>query len=150
MGLRSPYPPFRAASARPPCGGRRRLWDFCTASRALRPLRFCLAGSYTNLKNYKSVTHRHVVGGITQSPHGHRAKAACSKTARSRHGHRTISAQPLHGSHPGSLRLPSGGCGDCVATSLRLHDCRTISAQPLYGFTPACPRGPVQEIARYS
>ena len=22
------YPPFRAASARPPCGGRRRLWDF--------------------------------------------------------------------------------------------------------------------------
>ena len=32
-----PYTPFRAASARPPCGGRRRLWDFRTDSRAPRP-----------------------------------------------------------------------------------------------------------------
>ena len=43
-----------------------------------------------------------------------------------------------------------GGCGDCTANALRLHDVRTISAQPLYGFTPACPRGPVQEMARCS
>ena len=140
-----PYPPFRAASVRapcgrPPCGGRRRLWDFCTDSRASRPLRFCLVGGYTNLKNQKSVARRHVVGGIAQCPH-----------AQKRHGSATvttpISAQLLHRSRMGSVRLPSGGCGDCTATPLRLHDFRTISAQPLYGFTPACPRGHVQEIA---
>ena len=45
-----PYPPFRAASARPPCGGRRRLWDFRTDSRAPRPLRFGLARSFTNFE----------------------------------------------------------------------------------------------------
>ena len=45
-----PYPPFRVAPARPPCGGRRRLWDFCTDSRAPRPLRFGLARSLTNLE----------------------------------------------------------------------------------------------------
>ena len=45
-----PYPPFRAASARPPCGGRRRLWDFRTDSRAPRPLRFGLGRSFTNVK----------------------------------------------------------------------------------------------------
>ena len=145
-----PYPPFCAASARPPCGGRRWLWDFCMDSRAPRPLQFCLAGSYTYLKNRKSVACRHVIGGIAQAPHGHRAETARSKTARWCHGHCTISAQPLHGSRTGSVRLPSGGCGDCTATPLRLHDFRTISAQPLYGFTPACPRGPVQEIARCS
>ena len=145
-----PYPPFRAAYARPPCGGKRRLWAFLTVSRAPWPLRFCLTGSYTNLKYRKSVAHRHVVGGIAQSPHGHRAEAAYSKMARWRHGHRSISAQPLHGCSAVSVRLPSGGCGDCTATPLRLHDFRTISAQPLYGFTPACPRGPVQEIARCS
>ena len=148
MGLRSPYPPFRAASARPRCGGRRRLWGFRTDSRAPRPLWFCLAGSYTNLKNRKSVARRHVVGGIWH--HNPRAEAARSKTAWWRHGHCTISAQPLHGSHTGSVWLPSGGCGECTATPLRLHDCHTICSQPLYGFTPACPRGPVQEIARCS
>ena len=139
-----PYPPFRAASTRPPCGGRRRLWDFRTDSRAPRPLRFCLARSYTNLKNRKSVARRHVVGGIAQSPHRHRAEAARSKTAEWRHGH-LISTQPLYRSRMGSVRLPSGGCGDCTATPLRLRDFRTISTQPLYGFTPACPRGPVQQ-----
>ena len=44
-----PYPPFRAASARPPFG-RRRLWDFRTDSRAPRPLRFGLARSFTNFE----------------------------------------------------------------------------------------------------
>ena len=145
-----PYPPFHAASMRPPCGGRRRLWDFRTDSWAPQPLRFCLAGSYANLKNRKSIARTHVVGGIAQSPHGHRAEAARSKTAWWRHGHHTISAQPLHGSRTGSVRLPSGGCRDCTTTPLRLHDFRTISAQPLYGFTPACPQEPVQEIARCS
>ena len=67
------------------------------------------AGSYTNLKNRKSIAHRHVIVGIAQSPHGHRAETARSKTARWCHGHRTISAQPLHGSRMGSIRLPSGG-----------------------------------------
>ena len=108
------------------------------------------AGTYTNLKNRKSVARSHVVGGIAQSLHGQRAEAARSKTARWRHGHLTISAQPLHGGRTGSVRLSSGGCGDCTATPLRLHDFRTISAQPLYGFTLACPRGPVQEIPRCS
>ena len=102
MGLRSAYParypPFRAASMRPPCGSRRRLWDFRTDPWAPWPLRIGLAGSYTNLINpIKSVAGRHVVGGIAQSPHGYHAEAACSKTARWRHGHCTIFPQPLHG-----------------------------------------------------
>ena len=142
MGLPSPYLPFRAASARSPWGGRRWLWDFCTDSRAPLPLRFCLVGSYTNLKNRKSIARRHVVGGIAQSPHGQGAESTHSKMARWRHHHHTIFVQPLHESRTGSVRLPSGGCGDCTATPLRLHDFRTISAQPLYGFTPACPPPP--------
>ena len=129
-----PYPLFR--------GGRRRLLGFHMDSRAPWPLRFCLAGSYTNLKNHKSVARRHVIGGISQSQHRHRAETARSKTAWWRHGHRTISAQPLHGSCAGSAQLPSGGCGDCTATPLRLHDFRTIFAQPLCGFTPAFPPPP--------
>ena len=94
------------------------------------------------MKNRPSVARRHVVGGIAQSPQGHRAEAARSKTARRRHGHRTISAQPMLGSRTGSVRLPTGGCGDCTATPQRLRDFRTISAQPLYGFTPDCPPPP--------
>ena len=96
-----PYSPFRAASARPPCGGRRRLWDFRTNSRALLPLRFGLARSFTNLKNRKPVAPWHVVGGIAQSPHGHRAKA-----------------DP----RTGSVRFQCGGCGDCTATALTSHN----------------------------
>ena len=128
FGLFCPYPPFRAASVR--SGGWRRLWDFRTDDR------------------------RHVVGGIAQSLHGHCTEAAHSKTkmhaARSPHGHRTISAQPLHGSRTGSVWFSCRGCGVCTATALRLHDFRTIFVQPLYGFTQACPRGPIQEIARCS
>ena len=75
-------------------------------------------------KNRKPVARRHVVSGIAQSPHGHRAKA-----------------DP----RTGSVRFPCGGCGDCTATALTLHDFRTISTQSLYGFTPDCPRGPVEE-----
>ena len=121
-----PYPPFRAASARPPCeAGGGCMWDFRTDARAPRPLRFGVAWSLKNLKkkkNRKPVARRHVVGGIAQSQHGHRAKAdPCT----------------------GSVRFPCGGCGDCTATALTLHDFRTISAQSLYGFTPGCPRGPV-------
>ena len=126
-------------------GGRRRLWGFHTDSRAPRPLRFCLSGtpgSYTNLKIRKSVTRRQIVGGIAQSPHGYLAEAARSKT---RHGHRTISAQPLPGCRTGSERWPSGGCEDCAATSLRLHDFCTIFVQPLYGFTPAPPGSPYKK-----
>ena len=115
-----------------------------------------LAGSYTNLKGGKwggGEARRHVVGGIAQPPDGHRAEAARSNMSRWRHGHRSIAAQPLHGSRTGSVRLRSGGCGDCTATPLRLQDFHTIFAQPLYGFTPAkkgpaCPQCPVQEIAR--
>ena len=148
-----PYPPFRAASPSSPCGDRRRLWDFRTDSRAPRPVRFCLARSYTNMKNRKSVARIHVVGGIAQSPHWHRAEAERSKTARWRQSHRTISAQSLHGSRTGSVRLPSGGCGDCTADPMRMHDFRTISAQPpwpLYGLTSACPRGPVGNVNTYA
>ena len=53
IGLRwsmEPYPPFRASSARPPCGGRRWLWDFCMDSRAPRSLRFGLARTFTHLE----------------------------------------------------------------------------------------------------
>ena len=94
-----PYPPFRAASGRRPCGGRRRLWDLRTDSRAPRPLWFGLARSFTNLKTL--LARRHVGGGIAQSPHGHPAKA-----------------DP----RTGSVRFPCGGCGDCTATALTLHD----------------------------
>ena len=76
-------------------------------------------------KNCKPVARRHFVGGIAQSPDGHRAKAY---------------------PRTGSVRFPCGGCGgcgDCTATALTLHDIHTISAQSLYGFTPGCPRGPV-------
>ena len=57
-----PYPPFRAASARPPCGGRRRLWDFRIDSRAPRRLRF----GFNSEKFYKfeknlSVEHLHTI-----------------------------------------------------------------------------------------
>ena len=93
-------------------------------------------------KNRKSVAHRHVVGGIAQSPHGHRAEPEAAKTAEWCHGHSNISAQPLHRSRMGSVSLPSGGCGNCTATPLRLDDFHTISAQPLS-------RGPIQEIARW-
>ena len=55
---------------------RRQVCDFRTDSRAPRPLRFRLAGSYTNLNNRNSVARRHVVGGIAQSLHGYRAEAA--------------------------------------------------------------------------
>ena len=127
-------------SVPPPCGGRRRLWNFCMDSRAPRPLRFCLA----------SEACRHIVGGIAESPHGHREEAVRSKTVTEAAQHRTISAQPLYGSRTGSVRFQCGGCGHCTATALRLYDFRTISAQPLYGFTPACPQGPIQEIARCS
>ena len=80
-------------------------------------------------KNHETVAHRHVVGGIAQTPHGHRAKAdPCTD----------------------SVRFPCGVCGDCTATAMTLHNIRTISAQSLYGFTPGCPLGPVEEIARCS
>ena len=78
-------------------------------------------------KNCKPVAHRHVVGGIAQSPHGHLVKA-----------------DP----RTGSVRFLCRGCGDCTATALTLHDFHTIPLQSLYGFTPGCPRGPVEEIAR--
>ena len=71
-----PYPPLHAASTRPPCRGRRRLRDFPTDSQAPRPLRFCLAGIYTNFKNRKSVACRQVGGGIAQSPHGNSTESA--------------------------------------------------------------------------
>ena len=119
MGLRSLYPPFRAASVRPPCGGRGWLWDFCTDCSVASTILF--SGKLYKFENRKSVAHRHVVGGIAQSPHGHRAEAARSNTARWCHGHRTISAQPLHGSRTGSARLPSRGCGDCTISIQSLH-----------------------------
>ena len=124
-----PYPPFRAASARPPCGGRRRLWDFRTVIHELRGLYDLDQREVLQIwKNRKPVlARRHVIGNIAQSPHGHRAKA-----------------DP----RTGSVRFPCGSCRDCTATALTLHDFRTISAQSLYGFTPGCPRGPVEEIAR--
>ena len=78
MGLRSPYP------AR-------------TDSRAPRILWFCLAESYTNLKNRKSVARRHVVGGIAQSPHRHRALKNGTVAPRSLHQLLAASARKLHG-----------------------------------------------------
>ena len=104
-----PYPPFRAAS---PCGGRRQLWDLHTDSRAPRPLRFCLAGSYTNFKNRKSAACRQVVGGIAQSPHGHRAEAAHSKNGT---GGATVTAPS-----PRSL---------CTEAALALYDYRLEAAE---------------------
>ena len=106
------YPPFCAASARPPCGGRRRLWEFRTDSRVPWPLRFGLARSFTNLKkNRKPVARRHVVGGIAQSPHGHRSKAdprtgsvrfraEDAETAWFPYNLRTVSVRIYHGLPP--------------------------------------------------
>ena len=98
-----PYPPFRAASTRPPCGGMRQLWDFRTDSRAPRPLRFGLARNFTNLKkNRKPVARRHVVGGIAQSLHGlrtisvrrmRRLHGNCTDIARFPYNLRTVSVR---------------------------------------------------------
>ena len=100
-------------SVPPPYGGRRRLWIFCMDSRAPRPLRFCFIASEAC---------RHIVGGIAESPHGHREEAVHSKTVREAAQHRTISAQPLYGSRTGSVRFQCGGCGHCMATQLHC-DC---------------------------
>ena len=127
-GSTEPVSPFPCALREASVWRQEAAGDFRTDSRAPLPLQFCLAGSFTNLKNRKSVARRHVVGGIAQSPHGHRKEAGRSKTAQWHHGHCTIFAQPMHGSRTGSVRLPSGVCGDCTATPLRLHDFRTISA----------------------
>ena len=101
-----------------------------TGSATSGPLWFCLAGSYTNLKNRKSVDRRHVVGGIAQSPHRQRTETARSKTVRWRHGHRT--------------RLPSGGCGNCTATPLIAgfpYNLRAASVRIYPGLPPrACTR----------
>ena len=90
-----------------------------------------LARSYTNLKNRKSVARKYVVGGIAQSPHvraprggrtyGHRAEAARSKTARWRRAVTAPSPRSLcTEAATGSVRLPSGGCGDCTATATEI------------------------------
>ena len=125
-----PYPPFRAASARPPArqeAAVRFTYGF-TGSAASTIWFSEKFYQFEEEKNRMTVARRHVVGGIAQSPQGHRAKA-----------------DP----RTGSVRFPCGGCGDCTATALTLHDLRTLSAQSLYGFTPGCPRGPLEEIARY-
>ena len=100
MGLRSPYPPFHAAFMRPPCRGRRRLWDFYMDSWAPRPLWFCLEGSYTHLKNPKSLARRHV-GGIriipARAPRGGRTLKNGTVAPRSSHHLRAASARKPHG-----------------------------------------------------
>ena len=131
MSLRSPSPPFCAASVRLPCGSRRRLWDFLTDSRAPRPLQFCSAGSYTNVKNHKSVTRRHVVVGIVQSPHGHRAVAARSKTTRWRYGPCSLFMEAARA--PYDYRL------EAAETAQQLHwDC-TIFCMDLPWLAPEGP-----------
>ena len=117
-----PYPPFRAASAE--AGGGCEIFVWIHGLRGLYDL---VQREVLQIwKNRKTVARRRVVGGIAQSPHGHRAKA-----------------DP----RTGSVRFPCGGCGDWTATALTLHDCRTLSAQSLYGFTSCCPQGPVEEIS---
>ena len=139
MGLRSPYPARIPLSVRPPCGGRRGLWDFRTDSLAPRLLRFCLAGSYTNLKNHKSVARRHVihVGYIAQAPHGHRAEAARSKTAQWRHGHRTPSPRSLCTE---AARSPYDYRLEAAETAWQLHRNCTISVQSPLSLCTDLPR----------
>ena len=131
MGLRSPYPARIPLSVRPPRGLPAEAGGGCEIFVRIHGLRGLYDLVWREVlqiwKNRKTVARRHVVGGIAQSPHGHRAKA-----------------DP----HTGSVRFPCGGCRDWTATALTLHDFRTISAQFLYGFTPGCPRSPIEEIAR--
>ena len=101
-----PYPPFRATSARPPCGGRRRLWDFRTDSRAPRPLRFGLREVLEMWrKNRKPVARRHVVGGIADP--------------------RTISVRRLRRLH-----------GNCTGTARFPYNLRTVSVRDNPGLPP--------------
>ena len=120
-GLRSPYPPFRAASARPPCGGRRWLWDFRTDSRAPRPLRFGLARSFTNLKkNRKTVACRHVIlKWHCTIP----ARASCE--GRSPYGLRTISVLRMRRLH-----------GNCTDIAWFPYNLRTVSVRIYPGLPP--------------
>ena len=119
---------------RPSCGGRRWLWDFRTDSQAPWPLWFYLVGNSTNMKNRKSVAHRHVVGGIAQSPH-----------AQKRHGGATVTA-PFRTACTEAARAPYDYRLEAVETARQLHwDC-TISVQSprslctdLPRLAPECP-----------
>ena len=133
-----PHSPFRAASARPPCGGRRRLWDFCTDSRAPWPLRFCLAGSYTNFE-----ARRHVVGGHrtipTQAPRGGRTLKNGAVAPQSQHHLRAASARKPHGLHTISdwrLRRLHGNLTEIARVPYNLH---AASVRIYRGFAPEGP-----------
>ena len=99
---------------------------------AQRPLRFYLAGSYTNLKKIISllpvdICHRwHCIIPSLGTWCGGRSLKSSMADAWSLH----ISHSPA-GLRTGSVRFSCRGCGECMATALRLHIFRTISAQPL-------------------
>ena len=160
MGLRSPYSPFRAASARPPCGGRRRLWDFRTS------LRFCFAGSYKNFKNRKFVArtcrrwHRTIPA---RAPRGDRTLKngtvaprsphnLCAASARKRYGLRTIAVwrlRKLHGNSRDctiSVQSPRSLCTDLPRPApegpfKKSHDaCRNVNTYAVARSHLRCPK----------
>ena len=111
MGLRSPYPARIPLSVRPPRGLPAEAGGGCeifVRIHRLRGLYDLASRDYLQIwKNRKLVARRHVVGGIAQSPHGHRAKAdprtgsvrfPCvdAEIARQLHWHCTISVQSPH------------------------------------------------------
>ena len=148
MGLRSLYPPFRAASARRQEAAVRFLYGF-TGSVASTIL---FSRKFYKLKNRMSVARRRFVGGIAQSPHGHRRLKngtvapwsphhLCAASARKPHGLRTITVwrrRRLHGNSTEIARFPY----NLRAASVRIY--------PGLPPPPPYPREPVQEIARCS
>ena len=129
MGLRSPYPARIPLSMRPPRGLRAEAGGSCEIF--VQPLWFCLAGSYTNMKNRKSVARRHVVGashnprtGTAQRPHAQNGTVAprsphnlCKASARKRQGLRTITVwrrRKLHGNSTEIARFPYNLCAASV------------------------------------
>ena len=85
--------------------------------RASRPLRFCLARSYTNLTNRKSVARSHVVGGIAQSH------------AQKWQGGATVTAPSLRSRCMEATRAPYDYLLEAAETAQQLHRDCTISIQ---------------------
>ena len=111
-----PYPPFCAASVRPPCGGRRQLWHFKMDLWALLPLQVCLVGRYLKILNVKTLQGM----GAAASPH---------------HLH-TASARKLHELHTISMGRLQRLHGNCTEIARFPYNFRAASVWIYPGLTP--------------
>ena len=147
-----PYPHFRAASVRRQEAAVRFLYGF---KGSVASMILFSGKSLANVKNCKSVARRHVVG---QGRRWHCTIPARSprrgRTLKKRHGGCTVIAPSPRSFCMEAARAPYDFRGEAVETARQLHwDCTIYVQSPrslCAGFTPACPRGPVQEIARCS